>query len=214
MLHVTSRGASKARFVCMLGILSFVALLAALPADHATANVRLAFPSEAPGPPYYARITATGAPQTDEWAAIVFYRDPDCVPADFNLLDFFDIPRAFGCPAAVEGFEIWRNGPGIDAAPINVVTRGSAPVAVWFVAPSELEAAMADGVLTIAELAALPSLQVGFAHHFREVLHPSEAARNAKLTMTAFGALIDGRRFQLQFSASTNTVRHTRIEVR
>jgi len=100
------------------------------------------------------------------------YRDPSCVPADFNLLDFFDIPRAFGCPLAVQGFEIWQHGPGQEPAPIQVVeSQGLGVVPVWFVSPSEYESATADGVLTIGELRALPSLQTGAADSFQEVLH-------------------------------------------
>lgn len=182
-----------------------------LPVGVAAANVRLAFPEETPGPPYYARISSDGAPQTEQWAAIVFYRDPGCVPSGFNLLQFFDIPRAFGCPLTVEGFEIWKNGPGQDPAPIQVKSRGLGAVPVWFVSPAELAAAMADGVLTIGELSALPSLQVGTADSFQEVLHPSEAAKHGKLTITASGTLSDGRAFQLQVSASRDRLNHVKI---
>lgn len=171
----------------------------------------VAFPEEAPGPPYYARISSDGAPQTEQWAAIIFYRDPSCVPSNFNLLEFFDIPRAFGCPLTIEGFEIWENGPGQDPAPILVKSRGLGAVPVWFISPQELDAAMADGVLTIGELSALPSVQVGAAHRFQEVLHPTQAARNGKLTITASGSSSNGRTFQLQVSASRNTPRHVNI---
>lgn len=211
MLKVTLT--SRARAARLLAALALTAVAGGgvLAPGPAAANVRVAFPADAPGPPYYARLSSAGAPQTDEWAAIVFYRDPSCVPPTFNLLAFFDAPRALGCELTVEGFEIWRNGPGIDPAPIVVNSRGLGEVPVWFVAVSELEAASADGVLTIAELAALPSLQQGHADRFHEVLHPSQAARNSKLTITAAGVLSDGRRFALQVSASREVVRNVRI---
>lgn len=200
---------------CAALVLAMAALaVGSLPVGTAVANVRLAFPEETPGPPYYARISSEGAPRTAQWAAIVFYRDPSCVPADFNLLQFFDIPRAFGCPLTIEGFEIWQNGPGQDPAPIEVKSRGLGAVPVWFVFPHELDAAMADGVLTIGELSALPSLQTGAAHGFQEVLHPSEAARSGKLTITASGSSSNAGAFQLQVSASRDTARHVKISFR
>lgn len=201
-----------ARVVLVLVMAALAAGL--LPVGVAAANIRLAFPEQTPGPPYYARITSDGAPQTEQWAAIVFYRDPSCVPSDFNLLQFFDFPRAFGCRLTVEGFEIWKNGPGQDPAPIEVKSRGLGAVPVWFVSPAELAAATADGVLTIGELSALPSLQVGTADRFQEVLHPNEAAKHGKLTITASGTLSNGRAFQLQVSASRDTLNHVKISFR
>ena len=70
----------------VLGLAMAALTVGLLPVGTAVANVRLAFPEETPGPPYYARISSEGAPQTAQWAAIVFYRDPSCVPSDFNLL--------------------------------------------------------------------------------------------------------------------------------
>lgn len=217
-MKITSVGGTSGagRWPARLVVALVIAALAVglLPVGAATAKVRLAFPEEAPGPPFYARISTAGAPQTEQWAAIVFYRDPSCVPASFNLLQSFDIPRVFGCPLAIEGFEIWENGPGQDPGPIQVKSRGLGAVPVWFVSPAELAAAMADGVLTIGELSTLPSLQVGTADRFQEVLHPFQAAKHGKLTMTAFGTLSDGRAFQLQVSASRDTPRHVKINIR
>jgi hypothetical protein len=88
---------------------------------------------------------------TDDWAVIPFYRPPECVPADFNLLDFFDIPGAFLCgPQTVQTASIWRNGPGIDEAPIHAKSHGLGTMPVWFVSWPQLEAAIAAGVLTMA----------------------------------------------------------------
>ena len=88
------------------------------------------------------------------------------------------------------------------AAPKQVKSFGLGAVPVWFVSWSELQAAMADNVLTIAELAALPSLQVGYAGFFRETLHPSEAAQQPDLTMVASGITTAGRDFFLQVAVN------------
>jgi hypothetical protein len=64
-----------------------------------------------PGLPYYARIEGS-APYVlhdGAYAAIVFYRGPEGIPEDFNLLAFFDLPTgpespgAFGVPLNVSG---------------------------------------------------------------------------------------------------------------
>lgn len=185
---------------------SLVALLVAVAgavgwADAGNAAVRQSIPDEQAGPPFYARIEAQ-AIHTDEWAAIPFYRDPSCVPADFNLLSFFDIPRAFSCSLTVEGFVVWKNGPPPqDFAPMQQVLREAGPVPVWLVSWPELESAMADGVLTIVELAALPSLQTGHADSFHEVLHPLAGAQRGMIQLNARGTLADGRSFTVQTTA-------------
>lgn len=183
-----------------------VALLTALPlvapTSSAHAAVRVEFPAAAPGVPAYARIG--GEPiHTDEWAAIPFYRDPSCVPENFNLLRFLDAPRAFRCPLVVEGFEVWENGPGLDPAPVHAVTREADAVPVWFVSWPELQGAIADGVLTIGELSSLPSLVVGSAEQYGEVLHPGRL-----IHINARGALDDGRTFRLQFTCSCGERAH------
>ena len=80
------------------------------------ANVRI--PTD---PPFYARIERDPAGRPNvlndgEWAVIPFYREPGCVPADFNLLNLFDAPRAFACALAVDGFEVWADFPHSPAA--------------------------------------------------------------------------------------------------
>lgn len=170
------------------------ALAMALSLEGASAAVRLTFPgAEAPGVPAYARVEQ-GAIHTDEWAAIPFYRLPSCVPPDFNLMSFFDLPRAFGCEMTVEGFEVWDHGPGLDAAPTLAVSRQREGVPVWFVSWPELGAAMGDGVLTLDELAGMESLVVGTADAYHEVLRPGES-----IAIHAAGTLSDGRQFRLSY---------------
>ena len=64
------------------------------------AQVRLKFPEQTPGGPVYARVERPFLIHTDEWAAVLFYRDPACVPEDFNLLDMldFNFPRVVRLP--------------------------------------------------------------------------------------------------------------------
>lgn len=166
------------------------ALVVVLSGQSAHADVNLAFPGESPGVPAYARIEPSGAFHTQEWAAVPFYRLPACVPDDFNLMSFFDIPRAFGCPLTVEGHEVWDSGPGQEPAPNQVVTT-TGGVPMWFASWPELEEAMSDGVLTIAELSGLDSLVVGTADSYQEVLHPGEM-----IVINARGTLSDGRSFR------------------
>ncbi len=166
------------------------ALTLGLLGQSAQAAQNLTFPGESPGVPAYARVAPDDI-ATDEWAAVVFYRQPSCVPADFNLLRFIAGPRAFACPLTVAGHEVWENGPGQDAAPKQSVTRGR-DVPIWFASTSELQAAASDGVLTIGELSSLESLVVGTADTYQEVLRPGQL-----IVINARGTLADGRDFRL-----------------
>lgn len=155
--------------------------------------------------PFYARISGGEIINDGEWAVVVFYRPPACIPAEFNLLDFFDFPSeagpgAFGCnPPTTDSIEFWQNGPGIDFAPVVGKFRGLGAVPVWFVRWSEMEAAIADDVLTIGELESLNTLRQGSAGYYREVLHPSEspAPGPGSINYTARGALEDETRFRV-----------------
>jgi hypothetical protein len=172
-------------------VLLVVALLAVVPRVYASERV-----DHAGNVPFYARILPG-----DAWTAIIFYRPLSCVPKDFDLFMFFDIPRAFGCgPATTDGFAIWRNGPEVDVAPLQLDLHGLRAVPIYFVKTAELDAAAADGVLTMREVEALPSLMVGTATTYHEILHPVEGARVAKITVVASGTLADGRSFRFQVS--------------
>jgi hypothetical protein len=185
-------------------------------APGVSANVRI---EDGGDLPFYARLGHEDIYHTDDWAAIVFYRPPACIPEDFNLLDFFDIPRVFDCnPPTTDGFAIWGHGPGIDSAPMLVELHGLGAVPVWFVRWPALQAALADDVVTIAELASLQPL-VGSASSYHETLRPSEAVTVSTITFNARGTLTDGRSFQLQATAltptpSTTRYVHTRIVFR
>ncbi|MDX1435811.1 MAG: hypothetical protein R3335_03300, partial [Anaerolineales bacterium] len=80
--------------------------------------------------PFYARFSRSDIYHDGEWSVIIFYRPPDCVPENFNLLGFFDA-NAFACgPATTRSVELWENGPDVDTGPLQaeVEGRGSVPV--------------------------------------------------------------------------------------
>jgi len=184
--------------------------------------VRTTWPSaEDPGPPFYARIVPAPPHVFDdgEWAAIAFYRDPACVPADFNLLQFFDVPAAFGCELVVTGSSLWQGEP-FNGAPKIVNSSGAA--IVWFVPAAVIAQAMQDGVLTIGELAGLEGRLVGYADHFNETQHPHPLPPelgggghpNPKLVQNAQGQLEDGRRFSLHITEVNDELRAIQIRFR
>ncbi len=149
-------------------------------------------PSEDPGPPFYARLGVQFWVD-DGTLAIPFYRDPDCIPADFNLLDFFhfpgpDGPGAFACPILVKG----RLQTEVDAPPtrfpLRVWMRGS-DTPIWFVDWDAFQAEASDGVVTVADLRAL-SPRIGVATRFREFLQPRD--ENHRVRVWARGRLAEG----------------------
>jgi hypothetical protein len=198
-------------------------LTTALLATGAHAQVRVNVPEEDPGPPFYASLERVFVPHTDDWAAITFLRQPGCVPDSFNLLDLFDVPAAFGCPLTVQGHLIYKNAPPpVDSAPIQANLHGLGAVPIWFVSWPEMQAALADDVLTVPELLSLPSLQIGSASFFKETQHPGnerpQGLGNGKIEMTAHGTLTDGRTFQFQIREmgveGESVVRNVKIEFR
>jgi hypothetical protein len=192
--------------------LVFALAATALAAVQSLANVRIEVEAGVPGGgPIYARIERGLIHHDGEWAAIAFYRIPECVPGDFNLLDFFDVPRSFDCPFLAEGFEIWQNGPPEDLAPLQSKLTGAGAVPVWFVRWGELSAAVADDVLTMDELHRMASLTQGIATFFQETLHPAQPDRQTMTTVVATGVLDDGRSFRYHATETGGTVRSVEI---
>ncbi len=130
----------------------------------------------------------------DDHVVIYFYVvDPADVPADFNLLDFFDF-RALGATLAVEGFNIRESAT--DPVPRKTTLHGIAPVPFWFIPSAIFDEAVADGFVGVQELDR-PELVVGFADKFVEELHPSGGtAQQAHLSTSARGDLVGGGRFR------------------
>ena len=122
-----------------------IAILASLGAPAVEAIERYVVPDESAGGPFYARLERGFVHMTDQWVAVAFYREPSCVRANFNLLNFFDfanIPAIFGCPLTVHGLEIWKNGVASDQGPMQSKLFGNGAVPVWFVSVSDFNAAL------------------------------------------------------------------------
>ena len=152
------------------------------------ANVRVEVTSgtgPSSGIPAYARIELGWTLHTDEWAAVPFWRNPDCVPKDFNLLDWFD-PNAFECESFVEGFFVWKNGPD-DPAPIQVNIKDAGPMHIYFVPWPVMQVAIGDGALTMLELEGLSGVQIGIATFYTEIMHPTGGAQQVMLEIVAKG---------------------------
>jgi hypothetical protein len=174
----------------VLGMALIIILLIA-PASGVSANVRV------PGGivPFYARLGLNEYYHTDDWAAVVFYRPPTCIPPDFNLLDFFDVPDAFDCnPPTTAGFEIWEHDPLTDPDPKMTELKGLGAVPVWFVGWPALQVAMADNMLTIGELGDLHPL-IGSASDYHETLRPTGGVNVSTIEINARGTLADGQFF-------------------
>ncbi len=82
------------------------------------------------------------------------------------------MPAAWGCELTVEG-KLWWYDPETDPFPFQERYYGLGAVPIYFVDEAELAAATQDGVLTIGELQALPSLLIGFADSYLDVVHNS-----------------------------------------
>lgn len=183
------------------------------------ANVRVIAwePGIDTGAPMYAYIGEFEGVQmivhTDEWAAIPFYRNPDCVREDFNLLDFWDLD-AFGCESFVEGFEVWKNGPGLDPAPIQVNLKDAGPVHIYFVPWAVLQEAIADDVLTMPELNNLNGVQIGIATSFAYTQHPGEVDLDKLFKIVAKGYIEadSGIQFELQATCAQYEFTHVKID--
>jgi hypothetical protein len=201
---------SQWRATLQTAILAVTATL--MMATTADGQVRLSVPDDSPSGPFYARIERGLSLESDGWIAIPFYRDPTCVRAGFNLLNFFDfanIPAIFSCPLTVSGFELWED-PANDPAPRQSKLQGNGAVPIWFVSAGDYAGALPG--LTIAELLAMPSLMQGVATQFSETLHPLEGARQTLLEIVARGDLPDGRTFHFVAVEAAGELRHVSIE--
>ncbi len=142
--------------------------------------VPVKLPEEHPGIPLYARLGyPPGFPEgqiieTDGYVVVVFYREPSCIPADFNLLDFFHFPGesgpgAWGCPAFHSGTLYIEPDAPPTAFP-KIIDLQGAGVPIWAVDARELHAAASDGVLTMVELSTLNRIE-RLAGFYDEHLH-------------------------------------------
>jgi hypothetical protein len=165
-----------------------------------SAPIILRFPSEQPGPRYYALFGQGFTPNDNGWVGIVFVRSPSCVPPGFNLLDWFDSPpTAWACTLTTEGEAWWHDVSA--PPPFQIHERGLGAVPVYFVRLSELQAAIADDVITIGELESLPSLLIGEASFLEHITHNTNQPTNhGHETLVSRGLLEDGRSFDFRYN--------------
>ena len=191
-----------------------------LEADGTTAGARSLFRVESPMFPFYARVeppTDVGGfgYHDDDWAAIVFYRDPSCIPAGFNLFQFYDFNfgDVFGCTSLVDGFSLHVEPDGV--TPPKVSSLSGTAVAIWFVPwDDEFQQAIEAEALTVAELENMDGLVKGVATHFREVLGSVQFHPQPKINIAASGYILSesgGGSFQYGVSWSGLTVDDVRM---
>jgi hypothetical protein len=179
-------------------------------AQLASSADRVVFPDEQPVIPAYARFeTVSDLGFTDRvWFVIPFYRDPACVPRDFNLLDFLDSPRAWECddliPPYIEGFAI-RSQP-LPAPPEHFFASGLDGMPVWFVAFDELQdvATKNRGTITIKDLKKMGSLRTGVADFYVEEIQTGVNPVSSHRIVTR-GKLLDGTSFLAVYSHGSAT---------
>lgn len=176
--------------------------------------VRVTVPNPDPGIPAYARAFP-GLNQffhDGEWLAIPFYRSPDAIPEEFNLLDFFHFPSeqgpgAFATPILTSGFYLIEPNAPLGTFPLVAVSTGTS-IPIWFVKWTDYQAAMVDNKVTISELEAMNPIK-GLASSFSEALKPRVDAH--LVVINAKGALDDGRSFNLHVTHVGDTLRAIRI---
>ena len=143
---------------------------------------------------------------SEEWFVVAFWRPPTCISPTWDLFETFDIPGAFECqPATIDGFHVWKNGPGLDEAPLQAEWHGKGAVPVWFALNSEVLSVIGDGDLTKAEFESLPSLRKGTASFYHETLHPVGGHHLVSNRIQAHGALEDGTPFTVRFVLTPGT---------
>ena len=164
----------------------------------AAGNIQVQFPQNDPGGPYYVMASPilNQLFVVDGWLVMPFYRNPNCVREDFNLLEAFDVPAAFSCPLTVTGSYIIEADAPIGTFPIIAQSTGSS-VPFWFVKWKEFEEVAADGVVTIGEIRSLQPLE-GAASKFKETLRPR--IENHLVQINASGLLSDGRTFSFHIT--------------
>ena len=202
------------RIPLMTATLVLAVLAVSAPAQ---AQIHLRIPEDGQ-PPIYANVARGFLPHANGWAVVVFYRSPECIPDDFNLLDFLDFSGSPAlCDLHIEGRTTWVDLS--DPYPAAQFFRGTGAVPVWFVRWSELQGAVADDLLTIGELAALPSLMVGSASFFLEsVRNDTRGQRGGNEALVASGTLTDGRTFFFEmtekFRDGVHLYPHITVQIR
>ena len=156
-------------------------------------NIKFSVPEDNPGAPFYMRMgpLLNQFFVKDGWLVIPFTRDPSCIDPDFNLLDIFDVPRAFSCELKLTAFGIIEADAPQGTFPIIVHSSGT-NVPFWFVPWAAFQMIADDGIVTIGDIEALDPVK-GKADKFKEMLRPR--MENHHVQINASGKLDDGRSF-------------------
>ncbi len=135
-------------------------------------NMTILFPDQDPGIPIYARVgpILNQFFVTENLLVIPFYRDTDCIREDFNFLDYYDPPVAFGCELNVEGKFVIENDAEEGSFPIMAHTQGT-QVSLWIVDWHEFQALLENESVTLPELEALNPVKA-VAQQYEEYLSP------------------------------------------
>jgi hypothetical protein len=135
-------------------------------------NMVISFPDEDPGIPIYARVgpILNQFFVTGNQLVIPFYRNPECIPDSFNLLNYYDPPAAFGCELMVQGRFVIEKDAEEGQFPIMAHTTGS-EVPIWIVDWTGFQSLRANGAVTIVNLEELNPIKAT-ALQFNEYLSP------------------------------------------
>lgn len=135
-------------------------------------NMIVAFPSEDPGIPIYARVGPILNQYfiSDDQLIIPFYRMPACIPDTFNLLNYYDPPTAFQCDLSVSGRFVIEEDAEAGQFPIMAHTTGT-NVPLWIVSWSSFQSAMNEGAVTIRDVENMNPI-IANAIEFEEYLSP------------------------------------------
>lgn len=121
--------------------------------------IEFSTPEQNPGPPFYARIAEISTKErlfmeSGNTVIIPMMRNVECINPEFNLLQLFDVPAAFGCELTVYGKGLIEPDAPPTAFPIIAYLQ-SENMPMWFVEKGPLLNAMQDGILTLGELQSL-----------------------------------------------------------
>ena len=152
-------------------------------------NMVINFPDEDPGIPTYARV----GPILNQFfivgdqLVIPFYRNPECIPDSFNLLNYYDPPAAFGCELTVQGRFVIEKDAEQGQFPIMAHITGK-EVPVWIVDWAGFQLLMAEGTVTIVDIEKLNPIKAT-ALQFDEYLSPR--INEHQVIIEAAGRVVD-----------------------
>lgn len=175
-------------------------------------NVVITFPESDPGIPIYARVgpILNQFFVSDDQLVIPFYRNPECIPETFNLLNYYDPPVAFGCDLMVGGQFVIEQNAEEGAFPIMAYTTGES-VPFWIVEWSKFQPYIEEGSITIAQIEALNPIKAA-AEKFEEYLSPRMAEH--RVIIEAEGKIpATGQSFSFSLVHSADEIKSVSLDI-